>query len=84
MRTATYEVRGFDPPDRPPLAYADDLETATKATVELLHSEFFDQLDTNGEGPTGASQNLAVLAAPTAERTTSLGSPAVGPEPSAG
>jgi len=59
MLTSTYEVRDFDLPDRPPLAYADDLETA-KATVEQLHSEFFDQLDANGEGSTGASQSLSI------------------------
>jgi hypothetical protein len=57
--TSAYEVRDFDLPDRPPLAYADDLEDA-KAAVEQLHDEFFDQLDANGEGGSRISQSLSI------------------------
>jgi len=59
MLTSAYVIRDFHLSDLPPLAYADDLETA-KATVERLHAQFFDQLDANGEGATGARQTLSV------------------------
>lgn len=59
MSTSACVIRDFHLSDLPPLAYADDLETA-KATVELLQGEFFDQLDANGEGCNGARQTLAV------------------------
>jgi len=83
MLTSTYQVRDFNLPDRPPLAHADDLETA-KATVEQLHSEFFDQLDTNGEGCSGASQTLSVISCADGQVHYISGAYGSGREPGAG
>jgi len=54
-----FEVRDADLPDRPPLAKADDYTVALDE-VARLESEFFDQLDANGEGAAGISLHLRV------------------------
>jgi hypothetical protein len=59
MSTSAYVIRDFRLPDRPRWRTPTTSRPA-KATVERLHGDFFDQLDANGEGCSGASQTFAV------------------------
>lgn len=58
-------------PDRPPLGHADDYDAALHV-LAAVQTEFYDQLDANGEG--GHTAELALSLAPI-EATGTVGPP---------
>ena len=69
--TAGFVVLDAELPDRPPLAHADDHDAALYV-LDTVQTEFYDQLDANGEG--GHPAQLALALAPV-DATGTVGPP---------